>query len=65
MTIERVENKFSGSVERMLKLVSSNDSVRSYFTVGNVYSKNRPFITTLEYDYYSKSFSNFKYNLIG
>ena len=61
MTIERVENKFSGSVERMLKLVSSNDSVRSYFTVGNVYSKNRPFITTLEYDYYSKSFSNFKY----
>lgn len=61
MTVERVENKSTSGIERLIKLVSSNDDVRNCFTVGNVSYSSKGFITTLEYDQFSKSFVDFKH----
>lgn len=60
MTIQRIENKSTSSVERLKKMISSSEEVRSYFTIGNVYANNINSITTVEYDDLSKVVSSFK-----
>ena len=60
MSIQRVENKSISSVERLKKLISKSEEMANYFQVGNVYSNNQPYVTTLEYDDLSKNFSSFK-----
>lgn len=62
MTIERVENKSISSIERLKKLINKNDSLSSYFKMGNVFSSNKNFVTTIEYDDLSKVYSEFKCN---
>jgi hypothetical protein len=60
MTIERVDNTSSSAVERMKKMVSSNSELSEYFVAGTAYPNNRSYITTLEYDDYSKMYTAFK-----
>ena len=60
MTIERVENKSVSGVERLKKLVSSEEELLKYFTMGNGYVNNKESITTIEYDDLSKSYTSFK-----
>lgn len=59
MTIQRIENKSTSSIERLKKLISSSEEIREYFTMGNVYANNSDFITTVEYDDLSKVVSSF------
>ena len=60
MTIERVENGSLSSVERMKKIIMSNKQVSEFFDIGSAYPNNKNFITTLEYDQYSKVYTSFK-----
>lgn len=62
MTIERVENKSISAIERLKKLVSKSESLASYFKMGNAYSGNKNFVTTIEYDDLSKVYTEFKCN---
>ncbi len=60
MTIERVENASDSSIERMRKIILSDEEVKPLFHVGSAYPNNKNFITTLEYDDYSKMYDMFK-----
>lgn len=61
MLIRRIDTKSIGSVERLSKFMRSNDDFKKYFTVGNVFSSNKNFITTLELDEISKIYEKFQY----
>lgn len=60
MTIQRVENKSTSSVERLKKLVNDNAEVKKYFLMSSVFSNNKAHITTVEYDDLSKLYSEYK-----
>lgn len=60
MTIQRVENKSTSSIERMKKLVAGNNTLAEYFVMGSVFVNNFDHITTIEYDDLSKTYSSFK-----
>lgn len=62
MTIQRVENKATSSVERLKKFVSSNEEIQKMFVIGSSYITNKNYLTTLEYDALSKSFTKFTKN---
>jgi len=62
MTIEREDGVNSSSVDRMKKLVVANkDKLGDAFKVGYEFPNNKKFITTIEYDQYSKLYTSFKY----
>lgn len=54
MFIRRVDTKSLGSISRLNKLIETNDSVKKYFDFGNSYALNDGYITTIEYDEFSK-----------
>ena len=60
MFIRRVGTKSISSVERMMKLISSNDECQKFFTVGNNSSINRAYLTTIEYDEFGKVLTQFE-----
>lgn len=57
--IRRVGTKSISSVERIMKLISSDDECYKYFTVGNNSATNRSFITSIEYDEFAKVLTKF------
>lgn len=61
MLIKRTDTRSISSVERLAKFMQKNDSAKKYFVVGNVYSSNIDFITTLELDELSKVYEKFVY----
>lgn len=60
MSIQRVENKSTSAIERLKKVIKLSEDIEKYFSVGNVYTDNDEFITTIEYDDLSKHYSSFK-----
>jgi len=60
MTIQRVENKSISSIERLKKMIAGNNEFANYFTNGTAFVNNFDFVTTIEYDDLSKTFSSFK-----
>lgn len=57
--IRRIGTKSISSVERIMKLISSDDECYKYFTVGNNSATNRSFITSIEYDEFAKVLTKF------
>lgn len=60
MEVERVDNKSISYIERMKKLVTASPEVNKMFTLGEAFTSNTNFITTLEYDEFSKAFLKFQ-----
>lgn len=60
MTIQRVENKSISSIERLRKMIAGNNEFSSYFTNGSAFVNNHSYVTTLEYDDLSKTYTSFK-----
>lgn len=60
MFIERIGAKSISAVERMMKLLSSNEECQKLFVVGNNTSSNKLHLTTIEYDEFGKVFTQFK-----
>lgn len=60
MFIRRIGTKSISTVERVMKLISSNDECQSFFTVGNNSSINRAYLTTIEYDEFGKVLAKFE-----
>ena len=58
MTIERDDNLFT-DVTILNKIVATHPEIKEYFTIGDVFVNNKEFVTTLEYDDLSKSYSKF------
>ena len=62
MFIQRDDVKSLGTIERLTKFISQNESFGNNFKVGNAFDINRGYITTIEYDELSKLFTEYKYN---
>lgn len=62
MFIHRIGTKSISSIERINKLISTNEECGKYFTAGYVFLVNTEYITTVEYDELSKKFTKFKCN---
>ena len=60
MFIERFGTKSITSLERLKKLISTEDSLSDYFEVGYAFKLNGDYITTVEYDELSKQFIRFE-----
>lgn len=60
MFIRRLGTKSISSVERIMKLIQGNDECYKYFTVGNNSSINKSYLTTIEYDEFSKVITKFQ-----
>ena len=60
MFIRRIGTKSISSVQRMMKMISTNEEAYKYFTIGNNSSTNRSYITTIEYDEFGKVITKFK-----
>ena len=58
--LRRVGTKSISSVDRMVKLISSNPACLEYFKTGNVGASNKHVITSIEYDEFSKVLLEFK-----
>ena len=54
MFIRRVDTKSLGSISRLNKLIETNDSVKKYFEFGSSFALNENYVTTIEYDEFSK-----------
>lgn len=50
MTITRVGTKSISSIERLKKLLKTNDTMKGYFKFGSALNSNNKHITTIEYD---------------
>ena len=50
MTITRVGTKSISSIERLKKLLKTNDAMKGYFKFGSALNSNNKHITTIEYD---------------
>lgn len=59
MEIERVDNKSISYIERLKKLILSNKDVGKLFKIGEAFTSNTDYITTLEFDEFSKVFTEF------
>lgn len=62
MFIRRIGTKSISSVERISRIISSNDECNKYFETGNNGAVNRAYLTTIEYDEFSKILNKFKTN---
>jgi len=62
MFIQRFGSKSVSSIERMMKFIETNTDISNKFTVGYPFKQNTEFITTVEYDEYSKHFQLYKNN---
>lgn len=60
MFIRRIGTKSTSSVERIIKMMKDNEEIQKYFTMGNAYVLNIDFITSVEYDEFSRRFMSFK-----
>lgn len=60
MFITRDEIKSLGSIERLLKMLQTNDELQKHFTPGNAYEMNQEFVTTIEYDEISRFYTEYK-----
>lgn len=60
MSIQRVDNRSLREVTLLEKQINSSEKLQEYFTPGTVALTNQEYITTLEYDEYSKKFTKFK-----
>lgn len=60
MFITRDDIKSLGSIERLLKMLQTNDELQSHFTPGNVFESNQEYVSTIEYDEISKFYSEYK-----
>lgn len=60
MFIRRVGTKSISSVERVMKLIAGNEECYNYFTIGDASVNNANFVTTIEYDEFSKNITKFK-----
>lgn len=60
MTIKRKENKSTSAIERLKKLITSDETIQSKFIPGSGFADNKEYITTLEYDELSKLYNMFK-----
>lgn len=58
--VRRLGTKSIGAVERIMKMIGSNDKMYEYFTVGNNSIVNKSYITTIEYDEFAKVLTKFK-----
>lgn len=58
--VRRTGAKSISAVERLMKLITSNENAMKHFTVGNVYVTNKQYLTTLEYDEFSKVIRKFE-----
>ena len=58
--IRRLGTKSISAVERVMKLISSTDEGLKYFVTGNNSVTNRGYITSIEYDEFSKVLTEFK-----
>lgn len=58
--VRRIGAKSISSVERLIKLIYANPDAMKLFTVGNAYITNKQYLTTLEYDEFSKVITKFK-----
>lgn len=58
--VRRIGTKSISSVERLIKLISANADAMKLFTVGNAYTTNKQYLTTLEYDEFSKVITKFQ-----
>lgn len=65
MLVKRTDTRSISSIERLAKMMQKNDTMKSFFVPGNVYSSNIEFITTLELDELSKSYEKFVYKKSG
>lgn len=61
MTVTRVGGRSLMDTTLMSKLVTNNEELSSYFRKGSATSDNLPYLTTLEYDEYAKSYIRFKH----
>lgn len=59
MLVKRIDTRSIGSVERLSKLMQKDDELKKYFVLGNVFTSNIDFITTLELDELSKVYERF------
>lgn len=57
--IRRVGTKSISSVERVMKLISTDDKCYKYFTIGNNSATNKSFVTSIEYDEFAKAITKF------
>ena len=60
MFIRRIGTKSTSSVERIIRMMKENEDINKYFTMGNAYILNMDFITSVEYDEFSRRFLSFK-----
>ena len=60
MFIRRIGTKSISSVERIMKMISSNDEALKYFKTGNETNVNHSYLTTIEYDEFAKVISKFQ-----
>lgn len=58
--VRRIGSKSISAVERIMKMIGSNDKMYDYFTVGDNSVANKTFITTIEYDEFAKVVTKFK-----
>lgn len=59
MFIRRLGTKSISAVDRFMKLISNNEECMAFFIRGNNSIQNRQFLTTIEYDEFSKVFTKF------
>lgn len=59
MTITRIDSKALRGVAVIDKLLAKSEKFASYFTTGNYFFENHGYLTTLEYDGFSKRFKSF------
>ena len=60
MFIRRIGTKSTSSVERIMRMMKDSDELQKYFVSGNAYVLNMNFITSVEYDEFSRRFMKFK-----
>lgn len=64
MFIRRADNKSLSSIERFRKVFNAHQAeLKKYLKIGNAYTANKSYITTIEYDEFSKIFNQFKNGL--
>lgn len=61
MFVIRDEVKSLDAVEKITKLGTKNEEFAKGFTVANVFDFNKEFITTIDYDEFSKIYEKYKY----
>lgn len=58
-TIQRIDTKSLKGISVIEKLIVLSDSLKSKFVVGNCFNENQNYISTIEYDEFSKKFREY------